>query len=871
MGDLNFLEQEPPPGYVAGLGRGATGFVTSAESGPAVFLSNFGFEVHRNGAENTTEGVSLVRNSAENEEADKIYQQIDVRVQSRRKKRSKSLETEFSENVLENNVNEKLKSELSQVSVLEWMNLPEVGDLTRKNKRQRLLEQQLQRVYATPDVLIAGSMTKNFQPAINDEEFANKGEQTNYKENSDEREIPTDFAMDPEKERQILSSLRRAEPKNPNLWISSALYEEQANQYWRAKKYIKEGCLQIPDNEKVWLESIRLHKSEGVQVCKSIVHEALSYNSKSEKLWIVAMNLERNLDSFSKKKLMHKALESLPRSVKLWDMLIDLVVNFEETEKEEKLRILENASRMCPDEWRFWELLVSLSDYTTSKQTLNTARKLSPRNPKVWIAALKVEEKEYKVVSPERLTKILQKGVSELRKNGVLFDSIDWPNLASNANSEYYPKTAEAIISEMILRWKEALKYQEVFEKVESLNEYGKVIATIAYKTLTREYPKELSGWVKYLDLSRECQPNKLSSIYEEALLINQVEVLYLKYGRNKFEFEEKPEEAKMILEKASGLFQNSEALWLERFNLEIATKLYLKAALIIQQSIAKLGGQSARVWYQGIHFYRFAMGKQVLDFSLTSILADSCRAIELHPKCFKLYLQRAQIFYDSKNTKKARNIVFEALKIFPDSVVLWRYLAKCDRLLFGAPKARSLFDKAAIQIPGLPELWADRIELETAEKDPVVARQLISKALKKFPSNASIWIIHLKFIPRASHRKVAYMDALRETENSPEILLAIGVFMWTDGKYEKAKTWFDRALHVDKSNGDTWAWLYQYQVRHGSEKKRQEVIDAVKLLYSSIRSGKSWIKVKKDPINLDKTVKEMLLLVGEELLKTGI
>jgi hypothetical protein len=31
----SFLQQAPPPGYVAGLGRGATGFTTRSDIGPA--------------------------------------------------------------------------------------------------------------------------------------------------------------------------------------------------------------------------------------------------------------------------------------------------------------------------------------------------------------------------------------------------------------------------------------------------------------------------------------------------------------------------------------------------------------------------------------------------------------------------------------------------------------------------------------------------------------------------------------------------------------------------------------------------------------------------------------------------------------------
>jgi len=34
-GRLSFLSTQPPPGYIAGLGRGATGFTTRSDIGPA--------------------------------------------------------------------------------------------------------------------------------------------------------------------------------------------------------------------------------------------------------------------------------------------------------------------------------------------------------------------------------------------------------------------------------------------------------------------------------------------------------------------------------------------------------------------------------------------------------------------------------------------------------------------------------------------------------------------------------------------------------------------------------------------------------------------------------------------------------------------
>lgn len=858
MGDLSFLDQEPPPGYVAGLGRGATGFVTSAETGPSAFLSNFGFE-----AETEDDGLFSVRNTKENEEADKIYDQIEARVQSRHKRKSPEKITEGT-SLEPDAVKNQLKLGLNDVSLLQWLDLPEAGDLTRKNKRQRLLDQQLQRVYATPDVLIAQANAKTFDAAIGPEHSVADG---NDNDGDDKKDVVTNFATDPEKERRILASLRKVEPKNAQLWISSARYEENSKQFKRAKQFIREGCSLVPDDELVWLESLRLHRNEGARACRAIVNEALAYNNSSEKLWLAALDLENSTDFYSRKRVMLKALEALPRSPVFWGKLVGSIVDSEETDKEEKVRILTNATNLCPQEWHFWERLLSLSDYLASKNVLNIARKTTPQEVKVWVAALELEESESENVLVDKLQKMLRKGKAELALKGTDMDKIDWFQLAISSDKRKKISTASVLIIEELSTLQKSLSTDAILEKIESLETQSADVTAITYDHLTQMLPKEFDCWKKYIQFARKFKPEKLLYIYKQALAASANEQLYLDYAGDTNSIMGKPEDVQGILEGASKHYPKSECIWLARVDFEIQSKRYQNAESISKEAIAEIGEYSPRIWYKYIHFLRFAVEKLALDITQEKVIKEADLALALHPDCLKLYLQKAQILHKSLKLNEGRAVVVEAMKKFPQSVLLWREIAKYDRLLFGAPKARSLLDRATLKIPKLPELWVDKINLEAAEKDMVVARQIVNKALKTFPSCAPIWVIHLRLIPKASHRKVAYIDALKETNNSPEILLAIGVFLWTDGKHEKAKVWFDRALDADKTNGDAWAWLYQYQLRHGSLEERHSVLQEAKQKFSTIKRGSSWTKIRKDPANMVLSVEDLLLLVGEDLL----
>lgn len=880
MGDLSFLNQEAPSGYVAGLGRGATGFVTSAETGPATFLSNYGFEVEEYSNETGEDGLLSVRKDAENEEADKIYEEIEARMQSRHRKRANvstekadETNTEVSGDFKKSNLQNKLKLDLNQVSISEWVDLPEVGDLTRKNKRQRILEQQQQRVYATPDVLIAQANVKNTNLEV-ESEVKGHGEEegTTRAANSTNYEVHsariTNFGTDPAKERSILASLRKAEPKNPNLWISSARYEEQAKQFLQARSYIEEGCSQVPNDPEVWIESIRLHKNEGTYKCKGIANRALSYNSGSEELWLAALNLEHSTDFYSRKKILLKSLEALPGSAILWNKLVESVINSDETEKAEKIRLLENATKMCPSEFKFWELLVSLSDYPSAKQILNSARKAAPQEVRIWIAALKLEERVNEEVNSEKLLKMLIRGKAELEKKDVNLNSIDWIQLAVSAFEEHYPKTADVIVIDRLLKLLESLNCEELIQNAEVIQSASVALAATAYEYICGRFPQELKSWTSYLEFSFKFQIDELFIIYEKSLKVLENEELYLKYANDKKGIDGDVNEVNTILEKGLKSFPASEKLWIAQLDLNIYSKQFTKAIQLAQTCVTQLGKDSNRVWLKYIHILRFAHFKRDLSIGNTSLIDESRRALKLHPQCLKLHLQQSQILQDMGENKMARDVLVSALKQFPKSAILWSTLAEVDYVVSGAPKARSVLDKGLLENPKLETLWVKKIELEESEKDFIVARQLLSKSLQLFPSSASLRVINLRFIPKASHRKVAYKAALEETNYSPEISLAIGVFLWIAGKSEKTKTWFDSALETDQTNGDSWAWSYQYVARHGTQADQEKFFKLFNQKFDKINSGKVWIKVKKNPRNLDLAPNQILTLVGKILLK---
>ncbi|KAG5281715.1 hypothetical protein AALO_G00047990 [Alosa alosa] len=173
MGGLNkkkkpFLGMPAPLGYVPGLGRGATGFTTRSDIGPARDANDPVDDRHAPPGKRTV-GDQMKKNQddddedlndtnydefngyagslfssgpyeKDDEEADAIYAALDKRMDERRKERRELREKEEIEKYrmerpkIQQQFSD-LKRKLAEVSEEEWLSIPEVGDA--RNKRQR--------------------------------------------------------------------------------------------------------------------------------------------------------------------------------------------------------------------------------------------------------------------------------------------------------------------------------------------------------------------------------------------------------------------------------------------------------------------------------------------------------------------------------------------------------------------------------------------------------------------------------------------------------------------------------------------------------------------------------------------------------------
>lgn len=869
-----FLDQEPPPGYVAGIGRGATGFTTSADTARVKFESDFGNEDNVSEFDASEEGIlsKTSNRTNEDEEADRIYEDIDRRLQ-RKLHQLKDTEIGVVEIEAGSGVIRKefslFKRDLAKVSMSEWANLPDVGDLTRKNKRQRLLDQQSQRTYAAPDVLIAGARkTLNPEKSLPTADDASSLKTSGVNVADIEQwEESNDKFGNIEKSRLIFASLRRTEPHMADSWIASARLEEQAKQFDRARALIREGCTKVPHNANIWLESVRIHRNsnEGTKKCKAILNEALRLNSGSEKLWFLAEDLENPADVVSRKKILMKALEYLPENARLWKALIDL-----EVEDVEKVRILQKATGICPGEWDLWLNLINLSTYNDAKSSLNRARKQLPKEYRVWITALKIEERENPNVAVLKLVLMLKRGITELQKNSATFDIETWLDECVEADAEGFDKTCQCLIENV------SFLLSKNDDKLLNLILYAEqrsgAISLYIYQQVIKEYPHDVGSWVRLFKSMKSVKKREkqLYDYYEQAIKLNpEIELFHLMFAKDKWILSDEVETAKRILESASKVLPRSEKIWLARVKLEVRTSNYENGYKILKQAINDDKESSLNLWFQYIHLSQYCVSQGMQFVSSHDLLKYSEEALDLFPDHEELYIQRSEIFVDLDDMKSAREILSVGSRKCPSSVKIWCSLADIDIGLGAPARARSLLDTAILQNPESDILWHKRIALEINQKYMVTARQMVSKCLKQFPASPRIWLQNLSMILKLSHRKNVFLDALKLTQNSTLILLGIGVFFWMEGKFPKAKIWFDRALNSDKKYGDAWAWCYCFLSKNGLEEEKNQLLDELVSNFDEIDGGQVWTSVVDDYRNLDKVPSQIIEMVAEKSLES--
>ncbi|KAM0717777.1 hypothetical protein Q7P37_006109 [Cladosporium fusiforme] len=931
-GRKDFLSQQAPDNYVAGLGRGATGFTTRSDLGPAregpsddqikealakraAALGNapptaYGVgkkkpdeeedEERFRDAENE-EGLFATGNyDRDDDEADRIYQAVDERMDKRRRARREARENEQRDEYERNNPKIQqqfadLKRALGAVSDEDWASIPEVGDLTGKNRRSK--QNMRQRFYAVPDSVIAGAgASGQLGTEVQEDGMATDGgssEQadgtmTNFADigaardkvlkvrldqaaqtqqgtesvagtstNIDPKGYLTSLSMsekkageipvgDIKRARVLLESVIKTNPRHGPGWIAAARLEEFAGKIVAARNVIRRGCEMCPKSEDTWMECIRLHDNQNAKIMAA---KAIENNDRSVRLWIEAMKLESV--PAAKKRVLRKALDHIPQSVAIWKE----AVNLEEDPADARL-LLAKATEIIPLSVELWLALARLEEPDQAQKVLNKARQAIPASYEIWIAAARLQEQ---VGKSDMVFKVMDRAVKALAKVSAMLKREEWITQAEICEEEGAPVTCQAIIRET-LGWtldEDDDRKQIWLEDAKSSTGRGRFeTARAIYAYAIRVFYNSNSVYLAAADLERNHGSREaLWALLEKAVeACPDSEVLWMQLAREKWQ-SGFVDEARKVLGLAFQQNPGNENIWLEAVRLEAESGESQKARDLLATARSEAG--TDRVWIKSAAYER-QLGE------IDAALALVNEGLQIYAKADKLWMMKGQL-YESKNMlPQAREAFNTGTRACPQSVPLWLLASRLEEKMGVVVKARSILDRARLAVKKSPELWTESVRLEWRAKNLPAANAKMAQALQECPTSGLVWSERIWHLEARTQRKPRILEAIQKADNDPILFVTAARIFWAERKLEKADAWFQKAAILDPDYGDTWAWWYKFLLQHGTEEKRGDVVS--KCVLNEPRHGEVWQAVWKAPENAGVGTEEVLKKVAKVL-----
>ncbi|CAI5731601.1 unnamed protein product [Hyaloperonospora brassicae] len=929
-----------PANYVPGLGRGAVGFTTRSDIGPArapmtqdgtqdaPFLPPAG---RGRGVEIAGAGPGAGRGSGtagmggfgrekdENEdfgdysetnydefsgyssrglfqdtpydqddkEADDTYEQVDERMDSRRKRRRELRQLEELKKARKEmpKISDQfadLKSSLQYMSDAEWDLIPEIGDYSLKHKTHTALQKRHEMFAPVPDSLLgtAGARVSGTITPVHGVDTPNgmtssmtglagaRGAQLSHKLDKMSDSISGQTVVDPKgyltslnslkmtsdaeigdikKARLLLRSVTMTNPKHGPGWIAAARLEEVAGKLVQARKIIAQGCESCSTQEDVWLEAARLQNPENA---KTILAKAVRHLPKSVKIWLQAAQLEN--DDELKKLVMRRALEFIPNSVKLWKALIEM-------EDVDGARILLGRAVECvPQAVDLWLALARLETYENAKKTLNKARAVIPTEPSIWITAAKLEEAQGKNV--DMIDRIIQLALKSLQKHQVVMNREMWLKEAEACEQAGAPLTCAAIVrvSLDVGVDHEDRKRTWMDDAENSINRGALVTAKAIYAAALKVFPGKKSIWLRAIALEKKIQEGTSSEPVEQLLqkavtCCPNAEILWLMAAKEVWT-NGSVENARLVLRQAFSANPNSEAIWLAAVKLEWENdEIDLARALLAK---ARAQAPSPHVWMKSVLLERECAENRKIEEDLV------LEGIKLYPDFPKLYMMAGQLYeaLDPADYESAKKIYREGIQNCPRSIVLWTLSSRLEEKLNGVTKARSVLEMARLKNPKTDLLWLEAARLEARWNNPKGQEMLMAKALQECPESGVLLAESIDIAPRAQQKRASF-TALKKKDNDSSVCLSVAKLFWQERKYSKARKWLERTVQLDSDFGDAWAHYYLFELKHGTTEAAEKVLN--RAVISDPHHGEKWTCISKQTRNRRKKAKELVKLVS--------
>ncbi|XP_023560066.1 pre-mRNA-processing factor 6 [Octodon degus] len=887
-----FLGMPAPLGYVPGLGRGATGFTTRSDIGPARDANDPVDDRHAPPGKRTV-GDQMKKNQAaddddedlndtnydefngyagslfssgpyekDDEEADAIYAALDKRMDERRKERREQREKEEIEKYrmerpkIQQQFSD-LKRKLAEVTEEEWLSIPEVGDA--RNKRQR--NPRYEKLTPVPDSFFAKHLqTGENHTSVDPRQTQFGGLNTPYPGGLN---TPYPGGMTPGlmtpgtgeldmrkigQARNTLMDMRLSQvsdsvsgqtvvdPKGYLTDLNSMIptHGGDINDIKKARLLLKSVRETNPHHPPAWIASARLEEVTGkLQVARNLIMKGTEMCPKSEDVWLEAARLQ---PGDTAKAVVAQAVRHLPQSVRIYIRAAEL-----ETDIRAKKRVLRKALEHVPNSVRLWKAAVELEEPEDARIMLSRAVECCPTSVELWLALARLE-------TYENARKVLNKA-----RENIPTDRHIWITAAkleeANGNTQMVEKIIDRAITSLRANGVEINREQWI-QDAEECDRAGSVATCQAVMRavigIGIEEEDRKHTWMEDADScvahnALECA----RAIYAYALQVfPSKKSVWLRAAY--FEKNHGTRESlEALLQRAVAHCPKAEVLWLMG-----AKSKWLAGDVPAARSILALAFQVGKV-------------QLVLGGAWERPVRDTWTLVLDFPK---LWMMKGQIEEQGELMEKAREAYNQGLKKCPHSTPLWLLLSRLEEKIGQLTRARAILEKSRLKNPKNPGLWLESVRLEYRAGLKNIANTLMAKALQECPNSGILWS-EAVFLEARPQRKTKSVDALKKCEHDPHVLLAVAKLFWSERKITKAREWFHRTVKIDSDLGDAWAFFYKFELQHGTEEQQEEVRKRCE--NAEPRHGELWCTVSKDIANWQRKIGEILVLVAARIKNT--
>ncbi|XP_031482456.1 protein STABILIZED1 [Nymphaea colorata] len=926
---LEFLNSRPPPNYVAGLGRGATGFTTRSDIGPARAAPDLpdrsattlggagaagvgrgrgrggggeeeeedeaddkGYDENQKFDEFEGNDVGLFASAEYDEddkEADAVWESIDKRMDSRRKDRREARLKQEIEKYRASNpkITEQfadLKRKLIMVTPEEWDSIPEIGDYSLRNKKKRF-----ESFVPVPDTLLEKARQEKEQvTALDPKSRAAGGTETPWSQTP-----VTDLTAVGEGRGTVLSlkldrlsdsvtGLTVVDPRGylTDLRSMKITSDAEISDIKKARLLLKSVTHSDPKNPPGWIAAARLEEVAGkLQASRQLIQKGCEECPKNEDVWLEACRLASPDEA---KAVIARGVRAIPKSVKLWMQAAKL-----EKDDMNKSRVLRKGLEHIPDSVRLWKAVVELANEEDARLLLQRAVECCPLHVELWLALARLE-------TYEQAKKVLNRAREKLPKEPSI-----WITAAkleeANGNTKNVHKIVERSI---ILLQKEGLEIdREAWMKEAEAAERAGSVATceaIIRNTIGIGVEEEdrKRTWVADAE---ECKKRgsieTARAIYAHALSVFVTKKsIWLKAAQLEKSHGTR-ESLDALLRRAVTYRPEAEVLWLMGAKEKWLAGDVPAARAILQEAYAAIPN-SEEIWLAAFKLEfenheherarkllakarerggteRVWMKSAIVERELGNTPEERRlleEGLKLFPSFFKLWLMLGQLEERLDRSEEAKEAYSSGLKHCPVCVPLWLSLANLEEKINGISKARVSLTLARKKNPQNPELWLAAVRAESRHGNKKEADALMAKALQECPNSGILWAASIEMAPRPQ-RKTKSQDAIKKCGHDPYVIAAVAKLFWHDRKVDKARDWFNRAVTLAPDIGDFWALYYKFQLQHGAEEEQADVLK--RCIAAEPRHGEKWVAISKAVENshqpTEVILKKVVVSLGKE------